>query len=631
MREARRLTRQHEHVITPNDGRLVIPREAPGSSGLWLPAWRRSPLPEIPQGSLLAIGRPPGDLDMFGAAIDPIALGLPEVDLQEIADILDTIAFEPAMVALAAINASVWFAEASPTKHLKLAEEVFGAGNPILVLIRRFVAEGAQHVVFNEQHFVMLMRLLITGRSPTVGFRDLTDAEVDALTTAIIGIGSQKASGLDPQTDLANPKSWVPAMARMGLYFDRSNIGSDQGRARALFVELFQDLARNSDNWCDLSAWMREDLGAFDNQLAFAAAMGAFSRCLEEDLPLTGRLVTTKTDGLLSGQMAPEVVSRFVAGISADRGELAEHFEEAGMDRDHILWDRAPFERRPFLRLEDGRLLLLGPRFLRSWMGDGFYYRLLDSARVRRPPKGRSRNSALRFTRLHGELMERYVLRLTEDAHRVQRRAGVVRVIGEQPYTGEDGSESFSPDLVLSYGAELVAVEVTGGRPARKARVLSEPTAMLDALDRVIGKLEELDGAVKSMLDGYAVIEGVDLALVRRVWPVVVIPSELFQNELLWAHIDARAPSLFLDARVQLPTLFSIEDYERIMGVVEQGHGLPSLLAARNGSVYRTMPPASFLARHFPGNHRPRYLDQQMREAGEDVRHALFDHGEKAT
>jgi len=534
------------------------------------------------------------------------------------------------MVALAAINASVWFVGASQAKHLKLAEEVFGVGNPILKLIRRFMAEDAQHVVFNEQHFVMLMRLLITGGSPSVGFRDLTDAEVNALTTAMIGIGSHRASGLDPQTDLANPKSWVPAMARMGLYFDRSNLGSDQGRARALFVDLFQDLAKGSDNWCDLSAWMCEDLGPFDEQLAFATAMGAFSRCLDEDLPLTKRLITTKTDELLSGQMPPGVVDRFVTGISASREELAEHFEEAGTDRDHVLWDRAPFERRPFLRLEDGRLLLLGPRFLRSWMGEGFYYRLLDSARERKPPKGRSRTSALRFTRLHGELMERYVLRLTEDAHEVQRRAGVVRVAGERPYTGEDGSESYSPDLVLSYGAELVAVEVTGGRPARKARVLSEPTAMLNALDRVIGKLRELDSAIKSMLDGYAVIDGVDLTLLRRLWPVVVVPSELFQNDLLWAHIDARAPDLFLDARVQLPTLFSIEDYERILGVVEQGHGLPSLLAARNASLYRTMPPASFLARHFPGNHRPSYLDQQMRKAGEDVHRALFDGSELA-
>src|SRR5215212_10612723 len=118
MRVVRRLTRQHEYVITPKDGRLVIPREAPSSSGLWLPTWRRSPLQEIPQGSLLAVGHPPGDLDMLGAAIDPIALGLPEVDLQEIADVLDTIGFEPAMAALAAINASVWFAGADPTKHL---------------------------------------------------------------------------------------------------------------------------------------------------------------------------------------------------------------------------------------------------------------------------------------------------------------------------------------------------------------------------------------------------------------------------------------------------------------------------------------------------------------------------------
>jgi hypothetical protein len=369
---------------------------------------------------------------------------------------------------------------------------------------------------------------------------------------------------------------------------------------------------------------MEEDVANFHEQVGFAFAMLEWSRALDDEVPLAERMVAIAREGLLAGQLPEERTERLVRSVSADRAELAESFRAAGEGFDHLVWDRAPFEQRPFLRVGDGRLILMSPRYLHAWAGEGFYYRLLDSAGRRLEPEAPERSMSRRFTAFHGELVERYVLRLTEDSHVDQIRAGLAHVHGEHVYLGADGSESRSPDAVISYGTELVAIEVTGGRPARRARILTEPEAMLESIERVVAKLRELDRALADILGGRVDLEGVNLDLVQRTWPIVVVPSSLLQSEMLWNHIEARAPGLFGRPGIQPPTLLSIEDYEHALGIVELGRGLPWLLEARLDSLYRTMPPSHFFAQQRLDVDRPRYLDQQMRRAGEAAAGRLF-------
>jgi hypothetical protein len=609
---------------------IEIPAMAQRPSGLWAPSSRpvRASPEGAPDGTLLVAGDPPSDLDAMWVAPSPEALGISPIPRSKVEALVSDLPFAPSMIVLSALTGCVWAAGMDRAAQLALAEELYGEERPILRLLRSFAAEEARHVLFSEQHLVALMRLLIAGAGPSEESRNLTEAEIDSLLMALVGIGSYRAGPDGASETSAEASDWVGWLIRSGLYFDRSNLGSDQGRARALFVSLFEETDRDGPDWCDLAGWMAQDVGSFEDQLAFGYAMGMFARALEEDLTLAERFVLVSPEGLLAGQLPPETTARMVGAISATRDELASEFTLAGVSEDHIMWDRAPFERRPFLQLDDGRMLLMSPRFLHSWMGAGFYYRLLDSASRRAPTSGRSTNSSLRFTRFHGELMEKYVVRLTIDSHQTQIRAGAARVVGEQIYAGRDGSESKSPDVVLSYATEVVAIEVTGGRPPRRARVSGEPAVVLEVVEeRVIGKMRELDHAIDDILDGLVRIDGVDLALVRCVWPVVVVPSTILQTDLLWRHIEAAAPGLFAREGVQPPTLLSIEDYERALGVVEQGQGLPWLLASRLGSVYRTMPPSHFLHRRFRGLARPRFLDSETRLAGERARGRLF--GEK--
>lgn len=615
--------------------RILIPGMVERKSGLLVPSTFAKEsadtrpgllhLPEsgLPDEGLLVVGAAPSDLDAMFVAPDPEVLGMANPTLESICEVLRSVPVEPAMFGLAGIAAACWHAGVDQAKHLALAEEIF-VGRPILEQLQTFVADDRHHVIFNEQHLTILMRLLLVHGADGEAHVDLTDRQVDALLIAMLAVGGLTARHGDPERSGDEPLGWVPWLVRSGLYFDRSNLGSDQGRARALFVDLAGEAPSDGADWCDLAAWAADDLVGVEKQFAYGYAMGAFSKGFDEDVPTTKRFIGIVPDGLLAGNLDDEHVQKLITVSSANREDYVERFAEHD-DIDHLLWDRTPFEQRPFFRVRDGRLLLLSPRFLHSWMGEGIYYRLLDAAMRRPDPARRAQRATLRFTRFHGELMERYVHRLAERSHADQIRAGVVYISGERTYIGRTGTQRKSSDLVLSYATDVVAIEVTGGRPSRRTRVLSDPSLIEKELDdRVIGKLEELDAALIDVLDGTAEIPGLRLDLVERVWPVLVIPATINQSDFVWDHIKQKAPDLFTHHHaLQPPTLFSIEDLERALAAVEAGAGLPAILGARLNSLYRQMPPSRFFQHHFKTDRRPAYLEEQLLLMIEDVRVAL--------
>jgi hypothetical protein len=282
------------------------------------------------------------------------------------------------------------------------------AGRPVLDRLRSFVREDPHHLIFNEQHLAVLTRLLLVHGAGGEAGTDLTDDEIDALLIALLAVGGLVARYSDPEAP-EDPMGWVPWLVRSGLYFDRSNLGNEQGRARALFGHVAAEADPNGVNYCDVAVWSREDLASPAEQTGFGYAVAAFTKALDEDAPTSERFIAVVPDGLLQGSLPSDVVRRLVDRISASREEFVRLFAREGDTVDHILWDRVPFEQHPFLRLGDGRLVLLSPRFLHSWMGEGQYYRLLDSASRRPDPARPTKRATLRFTRFHGELIERYL------------------------------------------------------------------------------------------------------------------------------------------------------------------------------------------------------------------------------
>ena len=107
--------------------------------------------------------------------------------------------------------------------------------------------------------------------------------------------------------------------------------------------------------------------------------------------------------------------------------------------------------------------MLLSPRSMQAWLGDGFYYRLLDAAQLR--SKGDPKRKLSRqFTGYAGQLLELYALQLTRSVYAPQQNPiSGIRVYGEQPY-GAGGQMKTSDVAVLIGDADLVLIEVSNSR-----------------------------------------------------------------------------------------------------------------------------------------------------------------------
>jgi hypothetical protein len=608
---------------------VYVPALIRHRSGLWVPNEPVGPrtLPAISGDGLISSNPSVTVDDSFRIPATPDALGLEEPSLAEVEEHLSQLPFEPVMRGLSTMMAAVWFARADQAKHLRLAEQFFGSGQ-LLQRLRKFQSEDKHHLVFSEQFIAMLMRMLIVGAAPE-GLRDDLDEEQTALFQRVmLDIGSRQIIDAEEYGPISERATWTPYLLRMGLYFDRPDVASDWGRTHALFVDIISEIETSAHNWCDLQGWLEEDLAPLGDQLAFGFAMASWADVVDEDRDLTNRRRGFTIEDLEAGrQLNAATLEPLTAAISADRTELAASFEAAGKRRGQLLWDRVPFEQKPFLRLKSGELVLMSPRFLYAWMGEGFYYRLLDSATRRKPPSGRSETAAPRFMALHGELMEKYVGHLTKESHADQVRAGILQISSDQPYTGTRRTRLRGPDLVLAYLDTLVVIEVTAGRAARRARVLSEPGATLEAAHRLIGKMRELDRAVNDILQGRLDVAGLDLARLKRVFPVIVGPSAFMQTPNLWEYIEAESSGLFGGPALSPPTLFALDEYEKALWLVEQGKTLAWFLELRQATEAKHMSPGNLLAFNFRNVGRPRYLERQIDRALGKIHAGISDDG----
>lgn len=146
-------------------------------------------------------------------------------------------------------------------------------------------------------------------------------------------------------------------------------------------------------------------------------------------------------------QAAPEL-------LSAPRAWYQQQFAELGDDLNTLAWERRPFLRRPFLQLDDGQWLLIGPRAIESWLGDGFLHRAMQCAN--------HRGETLRLRGFLGAVFERYCLELTKSVYPGERPPGGGRVYGEQAYNRR--GRQLTSDVAIDLGPDLVMIEVVARR-----------------------------------------------------------------------------------------------------------------------------------------------------------------------
>ena len=295
--------------------------------------------------------------------------------------------------------------------------------------------------------------------------------------------------------------------------------------------------------------------------------------------------------------------------LSTTRDELLAEFERRGSDRTAMVWDRAPVEAKPMLRLDDGSVVLLSPRALVSWLSDGLEQRLEAIAARRGKRK--------QFRRLVGRVNEHYAVELSRAS--VWSTAAAPRVSGDQIYMTTKG-ERRSPDIAIDCGPDLVLIEVVSGRLHHHSRVSGHRSTIERDLDRLlVDKIDQLHARIKDTIledEPQARRKRCDYfgrprASWRHVYPVVVTTDDLLESWLLWGHLRKECSSdIDGDRRVQRLTILGMEGLELLMGMAEGGASITDVLSTKARSAFAEMELSQWVQRQpgAPAERRPDFV-----------------------
>ena len=573
----------------------------------------------VPPAPVAVLEQMPLSADQMGGAINERELGLePPADIAELVGKVEPLPFESAFLLVARIVAEVWHMREDAERQLELVR-TFNMPNLVARLEQALRQRDgcARRFVFAEQYLTVLQRVLVEHAREATLADGATDDELRATIAAYFAAASV-ASSADAhlQDGEPTPEEWLVYLIKNGSYNVRPPNLNEFTRVRELFVELPARLV-DDNHFCPIDDWFSEDYGLNSGeQYAVGFALYILSGAMDDEVEPGDRSVVAPPFG--DGPLA-DGVEAIADLVSAPRQWYAQEFAAAGDDLDAIAWERAPFLRRPFLRLADGRWLLISPRTIDSWLGAGFYYRALESAQ--------RRGETNRFFTFFGKLVETYCLDLTRSVYDGERPAGGGRVHGEQRY-GPHGGKRTS-DIAIDLGPDLVLIEVVSARFATDVRVYGNPQVLTEALERMLfRKMGQLGRVTAAILAGEATIPGVDRAHIDRVWPVVVTGGDLMQTELLWDRIDAELPPELAAARVEPLTVLDIGDFDLLLGLVSEDRHLPDVLGQKAQGPYRRLEIGRWMNEELhlptPLMQRPPVLEERWEALGQMMRDVLF-------
>lgn len=555
------------------------------------------PLPpdlDIRRPDLIIASRPPSSLDQIRVFPDEERAGYTTSTPAQLAAMVSQLPFEPGMVALARLSAHTEHLHGDTHAQLKFAETVFGDA-ALLTNLRAFAKEVNYELeIFPPQHMTVLERLLVLhGRDVNLGEEDPTGDEQAVFNRAFFAAGTLAVDEdrLGPLDEKAGRDRWITYFIQNGAYNANGPPMESMIRHQILFGEVARSLEGHRD-YCPIDEWFVEDYGlSVKEQYVLGFAVIASSKMLDEAAPLSGRCVLGDAFFTDLAERLGRDNTRILDLMTASREWYAERFREGEQTSSRAAWDRLPFDVRPLLRLHDDRYLLTTPRSMNNWAGDGFFHRALASAREHKQSN--------QFLRFYGALVEAYALRTLREVHPEPRPAGSGRVSGEQEYVTRKGRK-LSPDIAVDSGLDLVLIEIVSGRftvPTLVGGDIGKAAADLQRL--VFEKLDQLGARVDELLAGDWVPDGVDLAGVERIWPVL-ITADFIQNDLLWDEIDERMPDGLRLPRVQPITLIDLPDLETLAALVENGHSLADLIRQKATGRYARMDLRRFV-RETPG------------------------------
>ena len=242
-----------------------------------------------------------------------------------------------------------------------------------------------------------------------------------------------------------------------------------------------------------------------------------------------------------------------------------------------------------------------------------------------------ARDNVQRYTAYAGQTFERYCLDLSERTF-----VAPSHVWGEQPYS-RGGSKT--SDVAVRVGNDLVLFEANARRVGAEPLVGGDPLdAAAELAKLIVKKINQLGVCIGALLDGRAVLPGVDIADITRIWPVVVAGGHVWQTRTLRNYLDrtrddTKCGSL-RNERVGPLQLLDADDFERLLALVQNGSDLPWLLARKSAGAWRHRDFAVWLAQDSsaPDHHHVRLAstletwEAMTQPLGAEVRAAAESH-----
>jgi hypothetical protein len=521
----------------------------------------------------------PTSADQVAGALNEEELGLDASTLDQLVDLVRHLPFERSFLLVSRLAAALTDVREDAEAQVELVQrwEVPGLAEAIERVLRQHEAEGRRLVIFAEQYLTALQRLLIEHAAELDMEYEPTQVDLARTIRAIFAAASvTSAADGDLQEGDPDAERWLVYLLKNGLYNAQPPLVNEITRARELFAVLAPTFEHA--DFCPIDEWFREDYGltAAEQHTAGVAA-SALANAFDDDAAIGDRSLTAPPEW--RGELASKG-EQIAAVLSAPRDWYVQAFGELGDGPAAIAWERRPFLRRPFIRYGNGQWLLIAPRMIASWLGEGVLHRVLETAQ--------RRNASLQASRFVGALFERYCLDLTRSAYAGDRPAGGGRVHGEQEYGGR--RRQLTSDIAIDLGTDLVLVEVVSARLTAQMRVFGDRELLERNLERMLfKKMIQLARVTRDLISEDAAIPDVDMGHVERIWPVLVTAGELMQTEMLWDQIDARLPQSLRAARVEPLSVFDIGDFELLLALVVAGHHLPDVLGRKAQGPYRRL------------------------------------------
>jgi hypothetical protein len=625
------------HGVSPfprNPFELVVPRWQELPSGLLVPssvadrirADREQPdvlPPELRQDlePVAFMDEMPLSADQIAAALNEEELGLEPATLEQLIGTVERLPFEHSFLLLARLAAALWHVREDAQAQIEL---VAGFDMPVLLervaeLVAQHEARGSRLVVFGEQYITTLERLLIDHARPLDLAYEPTEWDLRSTVSAYFSTATiVSAADADLREGEVDASRWLVYWLKNGLYNVRPVMVNELTRAREIFAVIAPEMVHDPE-FCPIDVWFVDDYGltaAEQHAAGFAAYV--LSRALDENVGVGERslMAPPRWLGDLEGKAAEANDL-----LSAPRPWYQERFGQLGNDLDTLAWERRPFLRRPFLRLENGQWLLIAPRAIESWLGEGFTHRAMEAAE--------RRGQSLRLRAFLGTVFERYCLDLTQSVYTGERPPGGGRVYGEQDYNR--GGRQLTSDVAIDLGPDLVMIEVVARRLTQEMQVFGDREVLERNLAPMLfAKMAQLGRVATDLFAGTATLPDVEIAHVERLWPMLVTAGDLMQTEILWDRIDERMPEALRGERVEPLTVLDIGDFELLLGVVAEGHSLPSILARKSVGPYRRLELSRLLLEELhmapPLTIRPPVMNERWEALAQEMR-AVFAFG----